>query len=31
MVCKNVEETVSELKKEVQGIKDTQRSMIEHR
>ena len=31
MVCKNVEETVSELKKEVQRIKNTERWMIEHR
>lgn len=31
MICKSVEETVSELKKEVEGIKDAQRWTIDHR
>lgn len=30
-ICKNVEETVNELKKEVEEVKDTQRWMVKHR
>lgn len=30
-ICKNVEETVNELKKEVEEVKDTQRWMMKHR
>lgn len=30
MICKNVEDTVSELKKEIQEIKDTQQWMMKH-
>ena len=30
MICKNVEDTVSELKKEIQEIKDTQQWMMKY-